>query len=214
MRVGHALGLCACAALSTSLFGIGAATAATSGVVAGTGTGTGTGGVQMVHSGDTSPSSTPRCSINWHFQYTLYEPNGPIDWSWRSTVGCGNTKAEALSTRASLYRGSLLSGAAPAAACQDCASATSHGFKSIADSGAGSWYQKTADVITVHSIGTGTRQGHHRLVLLQWARKLRGGRHQRGAVRHNVRCCCRALTAGSLLMGSDGGLLAFGDPAF
>jgi len=159
VRVGHALGLCACAALSTSLFGIGAATAATSGVVAGTGTGTGTGGVQMVHSGVTSPSSTPRCSINWHFQYTLYEPNGPIDWSWRSTVGCGNTKAEALSTRASLYRGSLLSGAAPAAACQDCASATSHRFESITSNGAGSWYEKTADVFTVPDIGRDTARG-------------------------------------------------------
>ena len=196
---------------STWLFGVGTATAASGGAAVSTGAG----GGQMMGSGVVLAStSAPLCSIKWSLEYTLYPPNGPINWSWRSTIGCTGTKALALSTRANLYRGSLLAGATPTVACQNCASATSHGFKSIADNGAGSWYQKTADVITVHSIGTGTRQGHHRLVLLQWARKLRGGRRQRGAVRHNVRCCCRALTAGSLLVGSDGGLLAFGDPAF
>ena len=104
-------------------------------------------------------TSAPLCSIKWSLEYTLYPPNGPINWSWRSTIGCTGTKALALSTRASLYRGSLLAGATPTVACQNCASATSHGFKSIADNGAGSWYQKTADVITVHGIGTEPAKG-------------------------------------------------------
>ena len=195
---------------STWLFGVGTATAASGGAAVSTGAG----GGEMMGSGVVLAStSAPLCSIKWSLEYTLYPPNGPINWSWRSTIGCTGTKALALSTRANLYRGSLLAGATPTVACQNCASATSHGFKSIADNGAGSVPE---DRRCHHGAQHrhGTRQGHHRLVLLQWARKLRGGRHQRGAVRHNVRCCCRALTAGSLLVGSDGGLLAFGDPAF
>jgi hypothetical protein len=106
-----------------------------------------------------APTSASLGSITWSFEYTLYPPNGPINWSWSSTVGCTGTKALALSTRVSLYRGSLLAGAAPTAACQSCAIATSHGFKSIAGNGAGSWCEKTADVITVHNIGTETATG-------------------------------------------------------
>jgi hypothetical protein len=157
MRVRHALRPFAITVLiSTSLLGMGSAAAA-SGV---TGGGEGTGAGQMVGLGVASAStSVPLCGIKWRFEYTLYEPNGPIKWGWHSTVYCSGTTAVALSTRASLWLGSQRAGAAPIATCQHCASETLHGFKSIASNGAGSWYEKTADVFTVPKIGTDTAKG-------------------------------------------------------
>lgn len=140
---------------STLLLGSGAASAS-----GGAAAGTGTGGGQMVRSGAASASaSVPQCSIQWHFAFTLEPPNGPINWGWRSTVGCSITKAPVLSTQAKLFWGSVLASVAPKGTCQICASATSHRFQSFAFNGVGSWYEKTVDVITVPNIGRDTANG-------------------------------------------------------
>jgi hypothetical protein len=146
------------AVLAATLLLGGAAAAASGGTAVGTGTGTGTGGGQMVRSGVAS-ASAPQCSIQWHFAYTLDLPNGPINWGWRSTVGCTITRAPVLTTQAKLFWGSVLAAVAPKGTCQICASATSHQFKSFAFNGAGSWYEKTVDVITVPNIGRDTAKG-------------------------------------------------------
>jgi hypothetical protein len=114
----------------------------------------------MVSAGAASaPASVPLCSIQWHFAYTLQLPNGPINWGWRSTVGCSITKARVLSTQAKLFWGTVLAGVAPKGACQICATVTSHRFQSFAFNGTGSWYEKTVDVITVPNIGRDTANG-------------------------------------------------------
>jgi hypothetical protein len=143
---------------STLLLGAGAAGAAPDGTASGTGTGTGTGGAQTVRSG-TASASVPQCSIQWHFAYTVTEPNGPINWGWRSTVGCNLIKAPVLSTQAKLWFGSVLSGVAPKGTCQICVSATSKKFETFAFSGVGSWFEKTVDVFTVANIGRDTANG-------------------------------------------------------
>jgi hypothetical protein len=155
MRLGVLAVLC-----STLLLGSAAAAAASDGAAAGAGTGTGTGGGQTVGSGVASPAaSVPSCRIQWHFAYTLQPPDGPINWGWRSTVGCTITKAPVLSTQAKLFFGSLLAGLAPKGTCQICTSATSKKFESFAFNGSGSWYEKTVDVITVANIGKDTANG-------------------------------------------------------
>jgi hypothetical protein len=143
---------------SMLLLGAGAAGAASVGTAAGTGTGTG--GGQTARSGAASASaSVPQCSIQWHFAFTLDPPNGPINWGWRSTVGCSITKAPVLTTQAKLFWGSVLAAVAPKGTCQICASATSKRFESFTFNGAGSWYEKTVDVITVPDIGRDTAEG-------------------------------------------------------
>jgi hypothetical protein len=157
MRV-HALRPFALVVLtSTLLFGVGSAAAASGGAAPGTGSGGG-----MVRDASTA-KSTPPCNIGWHFEYKLFLPGGPINWNFRSMVGCSGTKTLALYTRPSLYFGTQRSGATPIATCQHCAIETSHGFKSIpftgSFNGAGSWFEKTTDFLTVPGIGTGTANG-------------------------------------------------------
>jgi hypothetical protein len=157
MRHRNLVGLCALVALSAvSLLGVGAAAAASSGTAGGTDMG----GGQAARAGVASaPASVPLCDIKWHSSYTLYEPNGPIDWGWRTTAACIGTAAPVLSTKATLYWGSLLARAAPTATCQNCTSVTSHGYKSFGFNGAGSWYVKSADLFTEPNIGTDTANG-------------------------------------------------------
>jgi hypothetical protein len=159
MRHRNLVGLCVIAVLSSaSLLGVGAAAAASGGTAGGTASGEGQAARAGVPSASTS-TSVPLCDIKWHSAYTLYEPNGPINWGWRTTAACIGTAAPALSTKASLYWGSLLARAAPTATCQNCTSVTSHGFKSFDFNGAGSWYVKSADLFTVPNIGTDTANG-------------------------------------------------------
>jgi hypothetical protein len=157
MRFRHALGLCGLVVvLSTSLVGAGAAAAASGSAS----TGAGTGGGQMVRGPAASATaSVPQCTINWNFQFTLQPPNGPINWGWRSTIGCAVVKARVLTTQAKLFWGSQLVATAPKGTCQICASATSQSLKSFAFNGAGSWFEKTVDIFTVPNIGKDTANG-------------------------------------------------------
>jgi hypothetical protein len=143
-----------------SLLVAGVAEAAAGGSVSGVSGGGGVAATQVSIATAGPQATVPLCGIKWHAQYTLYSgPKGPILWGFRTSDDCTNETATALSTQASLYFGSTLERTAPTATCSNCTNDVSHAGHEFHMTGAGSWFVKSSDTITVANIGTDTANG-------------------------------------------------------